>query len=559
MTIYTAISFAPVQGFIEKSRKLRDLYGASQILSYLSFKLIRAAIDKNTDLQLIQPNIELVIQSTINVQRGIPNRILFKGDVSRDVAKIILRDSWNDILQACRTWIEANIHPNPHWHTEWDVRWKEYAWELFWGQGEDPEKANQDLDTRKLKRDWIAINWTGESSSLTGADAIAWHRLGDPSIKPDRPLSYAERKQQEEFYLLLSRRTENCPQDKQPEGKFIAPNERLSIPELVKRLVTLENEKPISNLNMPRLGSGFQEIQRKPKQANNKTTPGQWTGWFMGDGDKVGNYLKEVYKNLGDTGLQEVSQKLLRWGESFQSDFPNSRQPAGNEHFGRIVYAGGDDFLGLIYSLDPYHPIPAHSAFEWLLSFPDRWSQNELPKIANYPKPGNQQSPTVSMGFVWAGHSVPQRDVLQHCREAEKRSKALDRNRVTMRVVFNSGQFVQWTCPWDKLNILNQYVDRNDQGGRQANWSHIYNDWQQLKSRHAIRLTETEKQKVDNRDRKLAIQFLNLYFNNAGLQIDEDPNPEHRWKYVVGDDRPLAIVKWIDDLVKVGWQLCSDI
>ena len=40
-TIYTAISFAPVQGFIEKSRKLRDLYGASLILSYLSQSLIK--------------------------------------------------------------------------------------------------------------------------------------------------------------------------------------------------------------------------------------------------------------------------------------------------------------------------------------------------------------------------------------------------------------------------------------------------------------------------------------------------------------------------------------
>jgi CRISPR-associated protein len=42
-TLYTAISFAPVQGFIEKSRKLRDLYGASLILSYLSQGLCRAA------------------------------------------------------------------------------------------------------------------------------------------------------------------------------------------------------------------------------------------------------------------------------------------------------------------------------------------------------------------------------------------------------------------------------------------------------------------------------------------------------------------------------------
>ena len=62
----------------------------------------------------------------------------------------------------------------------------------------------------------IAINWMGESSSLSGTDAIAWHRLGDPSIKPDHPLSHSERAQQEEFYLLLSRRTEHYQSDHCP-------------------------------------------------------------------------------------------------------------------------------------------------------------------------------------------------------------------------------------------------------------------------------------------------------------------------------------------------------
>jgi CRISPR-associated protein Cmr2 len=52
-TIYTAISFAPVQGFIEKSRKLRDLYGASLILSYLSSKLLEAG--KKANCEVISP------------------------------------------------------------------------------------------------------------------------------------------------------------------------------------------------------------------------------------------------------------------------------------------------------------------------------------------------------------------------------------------------------------------------------------------------------------------------------------------------------------------------
>jgi CRISPR-associated protein Cmr2 len=50
MSEYTAISFAPVQGFIEKSRKLRDLFGASLILSYLSYKLVKQARTSNLDV-----------------------------------------------------------------------------------------------------------------------------------------------------------------------------------------------------------------------------------------------------------------------------------------------------------------------------------------------------------------------------------------------------------------------------------------------------------------------------------------------------------------------------
>ena len=563
-TIYTAISFAPVQGFIEKSRKLRDLYGASQILSYLSQSLIRKIQSPNDGLELIQPNIKLLTEPTINVERGIPNRILFKGYIRRDLAKLLLRDSWNEVLDTCRKWIETQIPTQYYWGEEWKVRWCDYTWEFFWGTGKNPQAANDDLETRKLKRDWVAINWTGESSSITGTDAIAWPRLGDPSIKPDRPLNEIERKQLAEFYLQLARRSENCPDEQEPEGKFIAPNERLSIPELVKRLINLE--EIAESLEIPTLPDKLTALQRKPEDKNGKLLPGQWTGWFMGDGDKMGNYLKLVYANWGDEGLKKVSENLIGWGEDFRTVFPSS-QPAPENRFGQVIYAGGDDFLGLIYSRNSKDPISAYTAFQWLKSFewlksveavdssPTEWINKGLPKVQSYPKEGEYQSPTVSVGFVWAGHSVPQRDVLQHCREAEKRAKTLGRNRVTIRVVFNSGQFIQWTCPWNKLNILDQYSDRDGNKGKKANWSHVYNDWQQLQSRHAIRLVETEKQKITEKDKQLAIKILDLYFNNAGTQITEDSSRDQPWKYVAGDGKPVSIVNWIDDLINVGWQL----
>ena len=98
-TIYTAISFAPVQGFIEKSRKLRDLYGASLILSYLSQKIVDQAAEH---LSVISPGL-------IDHQEGMPNRILVKGELSREVVEKTLLGEWQKILRICREWVEDNI------------------------------------------------------------------------------------------------------------------------------------------------------------------------------------------------------------------------------------------------------------------------------------------------------------------------------------------------------------------------------------------------------------------------------------------------------------------
>ena len=143
-----------------------------------------------------------------------------------------------------------------------------------------------------------------------------------------------------------------------------------------------------------------------------------------------------------------------------------------------------------------------------------------------------------SVGFVWAGHQVPQRDILQHCREAEKRAKNLDRDRITIRVVFNSGQFVQWTCPW----------------GEDPNWNHIFNDWAQLKARYAIRLRNIGEEVENDIPKEIAVSLFNLYFDNAGDTFKK----KEKWSNLVGDNTNLKIINWLDDLIQVGWQLCRN-
>ncbi len=110
VTKYTAITFAPVQGFIEKSRKLRDLYGASLILSYLSQQLVKEAQKTTTVISPALPNL----------QKGMPNRILIKGEFSKSQVEKTLLSAWKRILHECRTWIEKKL-PNYtyHWEREW--------------------------------------------------------------------------------------------------------------------------------------------------------------------------------------------------------------------------------------------------------------------------------------------------------------------------------------------------------------------------------------------------------------------------------------------------------
>ncbi|MDH6062922.1 Cas10/Cmr2 second palm domain-containing protein [Umezakia ovalisporum] len=546
MNKYTAITFAPVQGFIEKSRKLRDLYGASLILSYLSQQLVKY-VEESEELALISPAMP-------NLQKGMTNRILITGELSRDKAKEILLSAWKNILQVCRTWIERQLAEYQyHWEREWTL-WRSHTWEIFCGQGDTIQAAMDDLETQKLCRDWSAVNWIGESSSLTGTDAIAFPGLGAKTRNPKFLTHNSEHEEIKKFYTKLARILDKCPPDQEPEGKYIAPNEKLSIPELVKRLITWY--KVAQELGIKELEESFKEIQRKPEP--NQDLPGQWTGWFMGDGDKVGDYLKKLAnENNGNEkinkNINNFSHAMRIWAKNFDENF--------SKELGRIVYAGGDDFLGIIYSKNPTEPIKNLTAYKWLLTLKNKWQEHK-------------QSITVSVGFVWVAGSVPQRDVLQHCREAEKVAKSLGRDRVTIRVVFNSGQYVEWTCPWDYLHILNKYQDRDrktfaewESKGKNKiyfpNWSHVYSDLAHLESRRTFKIENAKSAYIIQ---KSALEFFDIYFPGEGKKLLNDKDNKlarHLAGFSDNDDamemdRAKATIDWMSDLIQVGWHLCSN-
>lgn len=511
-TAYTVVTFAPVQGFIEKSRKLRDLYGGSFILSYLAKAICEAA--EAAGHLVISP---AIVQPT----QGTPNQIVLAGDFPETAAREALLTAWRSLLDGCRRWVERHL-PQLHFHWEADWRyWSNDAWEIFWGQGADISAARQAIARRKQQRDWRGINWQGESSTLSGADAIAWHGMSRAQRAQDRRLTQEDREIRD-FYQALG---------KLPSlgEAFADDSEQLSLPELVKRLVTYE---PVTQFMGQAIGTDLPALESTRTFKDVSAWEGGQQFWFMGDGDRIGEHLRQLKERSGDeaSALSGFSRAMLDWGHGLSQHLPANPQ-------GRIIYAGGDDFLGVLWSDRDRQQDKGfrQRCLDWLTTFPDIWAGH------------GQQGLTVSAGIVIPVGSVPQREVLQHCREAEKAAKQNGRDRVAIRVLYSSGNHVQWCCPWSQLTAILL-------GCRDDHWTGLLRDVQALRDRHA-----------DQSNADTAKALFDCYFPSLeGLLAAEatlfDSPSRPGQTSLLGPkptDPDAAIWAWIQNLAWVGFQLRS--
>ncbi|MEM9543744.1 MAG: type III-B CRISPR-associated protein Cas10/Cmr2 [Cyanobacteria bacterium P01_E01_bin.42] len=476
--VYTVITFSPVQGFIEKSRKLRDLYGSSFLLSYLADAICNGARDYLGGDPVISP-------ARVNVTLGTPNQIVVRGEFPEAEARKVFLKAWKTIARACQSWVEqqcdewmrecwerwvrwglrqnrANGKPAYPWYDDWQ-RWERHAWEFFWATGASISEARKNLNEIKRARGWTGVNWIGESSTLSGADGVAYPGMSlwtGKRIESQVGTGWNEgvkREETREFYALLNEKIGG-------DGAIIDPTEELSIPESIKRLITLPEVARSTSIDFRELPKSFRDLSKIES----------WAGWFQGDGDKAGKYLQNLEEQGIDEaeGLHEFSRIMREWGVQTLND----KFPAG---LGRIIYAGGDDFLGVFYRND--RQLAPAECLQWFYGFPrEVWP---APDTTVTRGESDLQFISASIGFVWAAGGVPQRDVLQHCKEAERAAKSHGRDRIALRILFNGGNHLQWVCPWRFLErILTGYRDRD--GGQ--NWGHIYSDIATLEARHAF-------------------------------------------------------------------------
>ncbi len=88
---FTAVTFAPVQSFIRSSRKLRDLYGSSLLLSHLGHALYADASKRLGPQAVVSP-------ANVSLSRGVPNALVISGDYRASQARAALLAAWAKVL-----------------------------------------------------------------------------------------------------------------------------------------------------------------------------------------------------------------------------------------------------------------------------------------------------------------------------------------------------------------------------------------------------------------------------------------------------------------------------
>ena len=489
---YTAVTFAPVQSFIRASRKLRDLYGSSLLLSHLARALADDATAKG--FTVISP-------ASVSSSRGVPNGLVIAGDYRKGLAREALLGCWRQVLEGCRTWLESQFPLEEPY--DWISSWKAcaaHSWELFHGQGVTIEKARQALAVNKQQRDWEVPNWTGESSTLSSAEAVVRPRMG--AVVDPRDLPAGQTQDEARAFLTMLR------EHRQLGEAFAGVNEEISLNELVKRLVTypVVAAEALKTPTDPHpdvrelIPSRFQDLSLIAKENDVvRSKKSESIVWFMADGDGIGEHLQTLSLDNGEReALALFSGAMRRWAAGLYQDVPRCM-----EQQAMVVYAGGDDLFGALHESEPgSNDLHTTQLWQWLKAFPDIW------------KGCGQEGLTVSMGLVWADANVPQREALQHARDAETSAKARGKNRFALRLLYASGNHLEWTCPWTWLApILLHYTDREGRSrhpansrrrdGRDPSWRHLAEDLQWLQSRQAIACTRSQHEAMERTARAL--------------------------------------------------------
>lgn len=226
----------------------------------------------------------------------------------------------------------------------------------------------------------------------------------------------------------------------------------------------------------------------------------EWTVGWRGDGDDMGSWLSgEQYQTLElpwsqwHPNAENIPPQAHR-----QLDLPHQLDlcvlfEKWNEllyrlteetHLGRVIFAGGDDFLLLgslpdavtltsnlhrLWTGEDTSFTEATQSEGWVKLFPD----SDRDRYEIYPVPGTIM--TFSLGVVIAQRRIPQSLWHRGLEQAYQEAKQAGKNRVCVKVLFNSGQSFNWICPWSLWDLLMLVEPTNSADSALNRWQKLLN------------------------------------------------------------------------------------
>jgi len=444
-------TITPVQDFISQSRKLKDLFGSSEILSYMSE--IGMKICKREKGEIIFP-----FYNEKSRQKSYPNRFLVEfNKKNEEELKSIGKEIEENLLKYLRGLNNLN-------HLKIKEHLEEY-FTFYWAFSEIESDYKSAFDNvEKLlagakNRRFFNQLGSGEGEfgrkcSICGERNVAVYngKLSMPKeqLKKDKPKRNKIAQKDEGLCGVCYAKRANSSQkfDSTAEVALMhifnkVKRENYSNLEDEAQLFFEENltkhyfEKNNIYINLKDCKDDFEKFKNDLKKHKLKQT--SYYAVVMFDGDSMGEWLSGNSINKDNLlGFHKTLSKKL-------GDFAQEANKILNNPKGLTVYAGGEDFLGFIN---------INHLFEILQELREEW--NKIVANPLQQEFETKEKLTFSAGVVVAHYKTPLYEVLKKTRVAEKRAKEYDskKDKICFVALKRSGEIRETVVPYSHLSHL---------------------------------------------------------------------------------------------------------
>ena len=406
------LTITPVQDFISQSRKLKDLYGSSSILSNMSKTGIEYAKTKGATV---------IFPQSCGNHNSYPNRFLVEIELENEEAiSEFAKELENKILEY--------FYSLNNTKSEIVKRHIENFFSIYWSASEysgEYKEAFYEVEKRlagaKNTRFFTQLGEVGRKCSICGERNVAIYKKPMRFYIEKQRKSLIEAKKQDNFqngeglcgicYLKRISASKsfdstadiaimNIPKGIRGEFKNLSKDSQLFYEENITKDFFDKND----------VGLSLEECLKEYKEFKKAIKDYKQTSYYaviMFDGDDMGEWLSG--KRLKD----KIELKVFH--ENISKNLASFAQKAQNilkEPKGITVYAGGEDFLGFVN---------INNLFEVLEQLNKEYNKVVSEPLRN--KYSLRKDFTFSAGIVIAHYKTPLGTVLNEVRKSEKKAK----------------------------------------------------------------------------------------------------------------------------------------